>query len=85
MTAFIVGTKISLDESETYDLEVKVGRPLVRSVPLEFKTRSSCHVNKVSLVLLIASNADVITTSGGAIANEFNKFDDKSNPVARRD
>lgn len=62
-----------------------MGRPLVRSVPLEFKTRSSCHINKVMVALLIASNSDVITTSGGAVANEFNKFDDRSNPVTRRD
>jgi hypothetical protein len=74
-----------LDESDTYDLEVRVGRPLVKSVPLEFKTRSTCHVNKVSVALLIASNADVITAAGGAVANEFNKFDDRSNPVTRRD
>jgi hypothetical protein len=80
-----VGAKIALDDSDTYDLEVKVGKPLVRSVPLEFKTRSTCHVNKVSVALLIASNADVITASGGAIANEFNKFEDRSNPVSRRD
>jgi len=56
VTPFLVGTKIKLFESETYDLEVKAGRPLSKSVSLEFKTRSSCQVYKVSVALLIASN-----------------------------
>jgi hypothetical protein len=85
VTAFIVGSKIAIDDSDTYNLEVKVGRPSIRSVPLELKTRSNCHIKKVSVVMLIASNPDVISASGGAVANEFNKFGDRSNPVARRD
>lgn len=84
MVAFIVGSRIDVSDSKTYNLEIKVGRSATRSVDIEFKTRDYCHVKKLEVALLISGDHDVITAFGGAAANEFNKYSDKSNNVSRR-
>ena len=66
---------MELDDGDAYNLDVKVGMPTVRSVPIQLKTRDRCHVRSVRIALFITPLNNVILGFGGAAANDYNKFE----------
>jgi hypothetical protein len=73
--AFLTGVKMDLDEGDAYSLDVRLGTPLVRSVPLQLKTRDKCKVKSVRVALFITAASNVILGFGGAAADNYNHFE----------
>ncbi len=44
---------------------------------MELKTRGGCHITSLRIAIFVVSSPDVITLSGGAIADQYNQFDVK--------